>query len=66
MGQEGWWYIGGTLRGGKMQGDDIIFANLDVHGVPDYVGQLSLQLRTNKVLKFTDPIFWDSRKHQNW
>ena len=30
MGQEGWWYIGGTLRGGKMQGDDIIFPNLDM------------------------------------
>ena len=46
MGQEGLWYIGGTLRGGKMQGDDIIFANLDMHGVPDYVGQLVRQKST--------------------
>ena len=27
MGQQGLWYIGGTL---KMQGDDIIFPNLDM------------------------------------
>ena len=43
MGQQGLWYIGGTSRGGKMQGDDIIFANLDMHSVPDYVGQLVWQ-----------------------
>ena len=30
MGQQGLWYIGGTSRGGKMQGDDIIFPNLDM------------------------------------
>ena len=30
MGQLGLWYIGGTMRGGKMQGDDIIFPNLDM------------------------------------
>ena len=31
MGQQGLWYIGGTLNGGKMQGDDIIFPNLDMY-----------------------------------
>ena len=30
MGQQGLWYIGGTSRGRKMQGDDIIFPNLDM------------------------------------
>ena len=30
MGQQDLWYIGGTLRRGKMQGDDIIFPNLDM------------------------------------
>ena len=31
MGQQGLWYTGGTLRRGKMQGDDIIFPNLDMY-----------------------------------
>ena len=30
MGKQDLWYIGGTLRRGKMQGDDIIFPNLDM------------------------------------
>ena len=30
MGPQSLWYIGGILRGGKMQGDDIIFPNLDM------------------------------------
>ena len=48
MGQEGLWYIDGTLRGRKMQGDDIIFPNLDV---PDYIGWLVQQKSTKKKME---------------